>query len=141
MTNAHESYRQYLETLSLETLPSLSNYVRPDVQFKDPFNDVRGISAMTSIFQDMFENVGNAALQVDHIASDGSVCLMAWQFKATLRGRPWKFSGTSVITFAPDGLVDKHIDHWDAASDFYQYFPIIGWLLEKIRLRIASNQS
>ena len=106
MTYAHNQYRRYLETLSLETLPSLSDYVRPDVKFKDPFNDVSGSVAMTSIFQDMFEKTSNIVFQVDNMASDGNICLMAWQFKATLRGRPWKFFGTSVITFAPDGRVE-----------------------------------
>ena len=139
MRDFHDRYRQYLETLSLETLTSFSDYVRPDVQFKDPFNDVCGASAMVKVFRDLFENVGNVAFRVDHMASDQNICLMAWHFQATLRGRPWKFSGTSIITFAPDGRVEKHIDHWDAAGDFYKYFPIIGWLLEKLRHRVAHH--
>jgi hypothetical protein len=139
MTIAHDRYRQYLETLTLETLSSLPHYVCPNVRFKDPFNDVIGVSAMTRIFQDMFENIGNTVLRVDHMASDGNVCLMAWHFQATLRGKPWEFSGTSVITFTSDGMVEKHTDHWDTASDFYNYFPVIGWLLEKLKLRMAVN--
>jgi len=137
MPDVHDRYRQYLETLSLKTLASLSNYVRPDVRFKDPFNDVCGVAAMARVFQDMFEHIGNSTFQVDHMASDENTCLMAWRFQAKLRGRPWKFSGTSIITFAPDGRVEKHVDHWDAAGSFYKHFPIIGWLLEKLRHRVA----
>ena len=139
MTFAHDRYRKYLETLTIETLPSLSNYVCPNVRFKDPFNDVSGVSAMTRIFQDMFENLGNADFRVYQMASDENVCLMAWQFQATLRGKPWKFLGTSVITFSQDGMVEKHIDYWDSASDFYRHIPFIGWILEKLKLRVAVH--
>jgi steroid delta-isomerase len=139
MTIAHDRYRKYLETLTLETLPSLPSYVCSNIRFKDPFNDVTGVLAMTRIFQDMFENIGNTVFRVDHMASDQNICLMAWQFQATLRGKPWQFSGTSIITFTPDGMVEKHIDYWDAASDFYKHLPIIGWLLEKLKLRVAVH--
>jgi steroid delta-isomerase len=139
MTIAHDRYRQYLETLTLETLPSLPSFVCSNVRFKDPFNDVSGVSSMSKIFQDMFENIGNTVFRVDHMASDKNICLMAWHVQATLRGKPWNFSGASIITFAPDGMVEKHIDYWDAASDFYKHFPIIGWLLEKLKLRVTVN--
>jgi hypothetical protein len=40
MTAPHERCRRYLETLTLETVDALPDYVINDVCFKDPFNVV-----------------------------------------------------------------------------------------------------
>lgn len=137
MTSPHNRYRRYLETLSPASLEQLGDYVSETVRFKDPFNDVTGLEAMSCVFRHMFATVGPFAFTVTHLAFDGYTCLMAWRFSATLRGAPWTFDGTSVITFASDGKVIEHIDHWDAAGEFYEKLPIIGQLLAWLRGRLA----
>lgn len=139
MITAPERYRAYLEALTPETLNRLSDYVTDDVRFKDPFNDVRGPEAMAAVFTHMFNAVGQARFAVHHMAEDGKICLMHWTFRARLRGEDWVFDGMSAIRFALDGRVAEHVDHWDAAGAFYARLPVIGWLLERIRTRIASR--
>ena len=138
MNETHDTYRQYLETLSLGTLNNLSLYVTEDVRFKDPFNDVRGIDEMGKIFRHMFGNLQNVKFQVHEMASEGQVCFMSWRFEGNLRGRPWAFDGASVIRFAEEGRVVEHIDHWDVGRDFYEHFPIIGTLLSFLRRRLMA---
>ena len=137
MTAPHERYRTFLETLTLETLDRLTDHVTPDVRFKDPFNDVRGADAMARVFRHMFANVDNIRFTVHHSMASGDTGLMSWRFEGMLSGKVWSFEGTSVITFAPDGRVAEHIDYWDAASQFYERFPVIGWLLVALRRRLA----
>lgn len=139
MTAPHERYRRYLETLGPRNLGALPDYVTPDVHFKDPFNDVHGADAMTRVFRHMFENVDEIRFIVHRAATDGDVCLMQWRFEARLKGRPWAFEGASSLRFAPDGRVAEHIDHWDAARNFYERLPIIGWLLSSIRRHLATD--
>ena len=139
MTNAQVRYRRYLETLTPETLVSLPNYVTANVRFKDPFNDVRGVDAMARVLNEMFCKLGNVSFQAVHINSNDNICIIVWNFEATLRQKIWKFDGTSVITFNADGRVSEHIDHWDAASNFYEHLPGIGWLLRKVRRCIAID--
>jgi predicted ester cyclase len=137
MPAPHERYRQFLETLTPDTVDRLRDVVTSDVRFKDPFNDVRGADAMTRVFRHMFENVADIRFTVGHMASDGDTALMAWRFEGVLGGKPWGFDGTSVVRFAPDGRVAEHVDHWDAARDFYERFPVIGWLLAWLRGKLA----
>ena len=139
MSTPSDRYRDYLETLTPETLADLSEYVVVDVRFKDPFNDVRGADAMANIFRHMFDTVGPVRFIVDDCAGDADTCMMSWRFEAILRGRPWTFDGTSVIKFAADGRVVEHVDHWDSASAFYERLPIIGSLLAAIRRRLATG--
>lgn len=136
MTPAHDRYRHYLETLTVETLTGLSEHVTEDVRFKDPFNDVRGIDAMARVFQHMFENVQDIRFHVRCVLSDGDTCLMEWRFEGMLGDSHWCFDGASRVTFASDGRVREHIDYWDAAANFYERLPIIGWLLARLRKRL-----
>ena len=139
MNPAHDRYRKYLETLTPKTLRELPEYVLSDVRFKDPLNDVRGVDSMARVFQHMFENVRGIQFEVRHSASDGTICLMSWRFEGYLSGKPWGFDGTSVIRFAEDGRVFEHIDHWDAARDFYERLPFIGRLLAFLRRRLRVD--
>lgn len=141
MTPPHERYRLFLEGLTPEALESLSDHVTSDVHFKDPFNDVRGVEAMTLVFRHMFENVEDIRFTVRHAMTEGESCLMDWRFEGRLGGKPWTFDGTSVLRFTPEGLVAEHIDHWDAAGNFYERLPVIGWLLARLRGRLAVRQT
>ncbi|MEK9673669.1 MAG: nuclear transport factor 2 family protein [Rhodospirillaceae bacterium] len=137
MTAPHLRYREFLEGLTPETLDSLPDFVTADVRFVDPFNDVRGVDAMAAVFRHMFESLGDVRFEVERLSFDGEVCLMVWRFSSTLRGKPWTFEGTSVVRFDAAGRVVEQLDHWDAAANFYERLPIIGWLLERIRMRLA----
>ena len=139
MTPPQEAYRHYLEILTPEALNNLSQYVDKNIRFKDPFNDVTGINAMKKVFNHMFQNISDIRFTVHRSANDEHIALMDWLFEGTLRGKPWSFKGTSVITFSSDGLVTDHIDYWDAAQNFYEKLPVIGSLLALIRRRIATR--
>ena len=139
MQQACDNYRRYLETLRPETLPELLKYVSADVHFQDPFNDVHGIDAMAEIFRHMFELVGPVRFTVYQAQAAGRVGLFSWRFEGQLFGKPWVFNGTSVITFDEDGMVIVHIDHWDAAQNFYERLPRIGWLVAWLRRRLARQ--
>jgi predicted ester cyclase len=137
MNTPHDRYRTYLETLTPETLAEISAYVTDDVRFKDPFNDTRGVDAMSRVFRHMFENVEDVNFDIHEMLAEGSVCLMAWHFGGKLSGKSWNFDGTSIIRFAEDGRVVEHIDHWDAGRNFYEHLPLIGWLLSAVRRRLS----
>ena len=140
MTAPNERYRTFLEKLTLETLERLPDHVTPDVRFKDPFNDVRGADAMARVFRHMFANVRNVRFTVHHALASEDTGLMSWRFQGILSGKPWSFEGTSVLRFAPDGRVAEHIDYWDAATEFYERFPVIGWLLAVLRRRLGVRE-
>jgi steroid delta-isomerase len=139
MKTACEKYRDYLETLTMESLNQLSDYVSKDVRFKDPFNDVRGITAMKRVLTHMFKNVAGIKFTVHNFSHNDKTCFMDWSFAGMLKGKAWSFDGASVIIFSSSGLVIKHTDYWDAAQNFYERIPIIGSLLAWFRQKIATH--
>jgi steroid delta-isomerase len=133
---AAQAYRVYLETLTPDALLHLSTYVRPDVRFRDPFNDVHGADAMQAVLTDMFETVGAVRFRVSHCAVDADTCLMAWTFRAD---SGLELEGTSIVRFDAQGLVASHTDHWDAARLIYEKVPVLGALLRLIRRRLGNS--
>ena len=135
----HEHYRRYLESLTEDSLERLHEFVSEDVCFRDPFNEAHGVEAMTRVFRHMFTQLSHVRFRVLHAAASGETCLLAWRFEARLRGRDWSFEGASVVHFDAEGKVVEHIDHWDAARDFYERLPVIGWLLRGVRGRFSVD--
>ena len=134
-----ERYAGFLEGLTADSVSKLSNHVTSDVHFVDPLNNVVGVDHMTRVFSDMFTEVGPVSFRVTEAYGNASSGMLAWQFQAKLRGRPWTIEGTTVLRFASDGRVCEHIDHWDAAGQLYERLPIIGWLLGVLRRRLATR--
>ena len=138
MSSPLSRYACFMETLRPETVEGLQEIVCEHVHFKDPFNDVIGSQAMQAIFIHMFETLDHARFHVHAHGMLGETGILHWSFESELRQKPWTFEGMSRIEFGATGRVSSHIDHWDAARDFYEHFPIIGHMLRGARKRIAA---
>ena len=137
-----EAYLRFYETMSPESLADLDSLVTPDVHFVDPFNDVRGPDAMRRIFLHMFKTVRGSRFFVTYRAQDGNVLLVRWRFTGqvdVLGKEPWVVERVSEIHVDSDGRVARHLDHWDAASQFYERLPLIGPIFRLIRRRAGSR--
>ena len=132
-------YIKFLEKLSPETLDEISIYVAPNIRFKDPFNDVEGIEEMKMIFSHMFEEIEDVSFKVNKSFTGENNGCIEWTFSGKLREKPWIFNGTSILIFDHMGLIVEHTDYWDAAREFYEKIPFIGWVLALIRKRIAVS--
>jgi steroid delta-isomerase len=134
------AYVQFYEALKPETLGDLSSVVHDDIFFKDPFNEVRGVQAYAAILTHMFNVAPDIEFKVAHCAYAEEICFLRWESRATVKAlgkEPWVVQGMSELTFAPDGRVLTHVDHWDAAAQFYERLPILGSVLRLIRRRAA----
>lgn len=134
-----EAYIRFCETMTRDSLSLLPSLVTPDVHFADPFNDVRGVDALQRVLLKTLHDLPDLRFAVTHRAWDGDICLMRWQFDAVTRGGlKLSFAGMSELTFAADGRVARHIDHWDAGKAFYEKLPLVGAVLRAIRRRVAT---
>jgi len=136
-----QRYAEFFEQLTVENLSRLSTVMTEDIHFVDPFNDVRGLKPVEKIFRHMFDSLQNARFTVSHTAmadSDKALGFLRWELDCTLRGKTYRIVGMSEVGFANDGRVNLHIDHWDAAQQFYEQLPLIGGLLRIIRSRLKA---
>jgi len=130
-------YGRYLETLTRERLDQLERFVTADVFFKDPFNACTGVDAMRHVLNHMYDSLEDVRFAVSTQAVQGDEGFLAWRYTCGWRGRTIAFDGVTHARFR-EGLVCRHVDHWDAASEFYEMLPVIGWPLKALRRKIAA---
>ena len=133
-----DAYVRYFETLTPDTIDDLEKVATPDVRFRDPFNDVSGLPAMRAVLAHMFEQVADPRFEITHRARAGDVAFIRWRFTGRLKAlsnRQWEVIGMSELHLAPDGRIAAHIDHWDAAAQFYAGLPLIGPIIRLLQRR------
>jgi len=133
----------FFEAISLADLGQIGAFYTDDADFKDPFNQVRGITAITAIFAHMFEQVDAPRFVVRETVLQGDAALLVWDFvfafRKPLPGGEQCIRGCSHVRFAPDGRVAWHRDYWDAAEELYEKLPLIGSLMRWLRRRSAVD--
>jgi steroid delta-isomerase len=122
-----------LDQDGVPTLEQLSAVAVEDVRFSDPFNDVRGLQAVQRVLEHTRNHVSDVRFSVHDTAWSGNTAYVRWSMTGRVRViGEWCVEGVSEIRFADDGRVSCHIDHWDAASQFFARLPVIGWLLRRL---------
>jgi hypothetical protein len=99
---------RFYETLAPDTLDQLAGLYAADARFKDPFNDVVGIAAITGIFRHMFTTVEAPRFEVTTRLLTGREAMLGWDFHLRLRGRPVVIHGVTHLSFDTDGPVCLH---------------------------------
>ena len=138
-------YVNALQKLSHAHLEDFFELTSAHIEFRDPFNHTRGQSAMRMIFNDMFDKLENVSFDVHSHAGDVTERLlyMHWTFSARNKWTgQMSFQGMSRVHVSEDGLVDSHLDYWDAGEEMYERIPVLGTIIRRIkaRLRVPNAQ-
>lgn len=133
--------KQYFESLDASDVARIGELYAADAQFRDPFNDVRGLDALTRIFEKMFEDTLEPRFAITHTIEGADEAVLVWDF--TFRLRRYKpdvaqrIHGLSHVRFDASGKVTYHRDYWDAASELYEKLPVVGGLMRYLKRRIG----
>lgn len=139
---ASKRWANFFETMTPGSLDGLGGYCRPDIRFKDPFNDVRGVDGVRRVFEHMFATVDAPVFTVTDIAISGQTAYLRWDFTFQPKGRTdksWAVTGLSEVVFDEDHKIVSHIDHWDAGEQFYARLPVLGWLIRLVRSKLRAG--
>ena len=142
MTNSDscELYIRLFEELSMERLEGIEGFVSADIKFKDPFNELSGLDAFRRLLVKTLNDVKGLKFKVTHRAWTENILFLRWSFEGEVKGlNYWKVEGMSEINFDERGLICQHIDHWDAAGQFYEKLPLIGTIIRIIRSRLKVS--
>ncbi len=134
------NYIELFENLSTERIENCEAFVNADIHFKDPFNDITGITRFKHLLHKTLKDVTDPRFVVTHQAKDKDVLFLKWEFSGTVKviGH-WFITGMSEIHLDDQGKVVRHVDHWDASEQFYGHIPVLGSLLRLIRRRLQVS--
>lgn len=137
---AAETYVRFFEELSPATVDRLDEIAVPTVRFRDPFNDFEGRDRLKALFRGMFDELDRPRFEVTDGALGRQVAYIRWTFRFNFKNKkaPVAIDGVSEVRFDDSGRVIAHIDHWDAASQFYERLPLLGWLIRRVKRRLAA---
>ena len=129
------------EALTPADLPRLGDFYAPDADFKDPFNEVRGVPAIQQVFAHMYVALEAPRFVVLDVIAQGDQCVLTWDFIFRFR----RFSrelqtvrGASHLKLDANGLITLHRDYWDAAEELYEKLPGVGALMRWLKRRTNS---
>jgi len=116
----------------------LPEFYAADVRFKDPFNEVEGVTEVQRVFAHMFDALIEPRFVVHDILVQGDQCFLTWDFVFRFRRfspGPQTVRGSSHLRLAADGRIAWHRDYWDAAEELYEKLPALGGLMRWLRRR------
>lgn len=127
------------QTLTPAGVEKLDAIYAPYSRFKDPFNDVQGLSEIQRIFSHMYENLENPHFVVTGRIVQGNQCFLTWEFRFGFRrfkkGQAQCILGGSHLVLRDDGRITQHRDYWDAAEELYEKLPVVGGLMRWLKGR------
>ena len=129
----------FFEHLSPADLPSLGEIYAAEARFKDPFNEVQGVPAITAVFTHMYRALDAPRFVVHDLVAVGEQCFLTWEFQFRFRrfapGVDRVVRGASHLHFSADGRIGLHRDYWDAAEELYEKLPAVGSLMRWLKRR------
>ncbi len=142
MNTAVDRIVETFQTLSPATVELLDAVYAPNARFKDPFNDVQGLTAIQHIFRHMYATLENPHFVVTGRIVQGAQCFLTWEFRFGFRrfkqGQAQCIRGGSHLVLQEDGRIILHRDYWDAAEELYEKLPVIGSLMRWLRRRSST---
>ncbi|UCU94212.1 nuclear transport factor 2 family protein [Hydrogenophaga taeniospiralis] len=136
------SITRWFESLTPGNLGQLEAFYTADARFKDPFNDVRGVRAITQIFKHMFVALHEPRFIVTQQIVDGAQAFLVWEFRFRFKRfdtvTEQVIHGGSHLTLTEDGRISEHRDYWDAAEELYEKLPGLGALMRWLKRKANS---
>jgi steroid Delta-isomerase len=127
----------WFESLTPDSLQRLGEFYAADACFKDPFNEVQGVAAITHIFEHMFLSLHEPRFVVTRQLVDGTQVFLVWEFRFRFKrgdtATGQLIRGGSHLTLDDEGRISDHRDYWDAAEELYEKLPLLGTLMRWLK--------
>lgn len=141
MSERAERVKGYFEMLSPESVERMGEVYAADAYFRDPFNEVKGLPAIQSIFRHMYEPLIDPRFVILETIEEGDRLVITWDMLYRIRkfqpGVERKIHGLSLLRFDAHGRVAYHRDYWDAAGELYAQLPLVGPLMRFLARKMA----
>ena len=132
----------FFEHLRPENLPQIGQLYAANARFKDPFQDVQGVAAITGVFEHMFVALDAPRFVVTQRVVQGAQCFLTWDFHFRFqrfdRHVTQTVRGATHLVLDAQGRILLHRDYWDAAEELYEKIPLVGALMRWLKTRANS---
>ncbi len=121
----------------------IADLYAPSLHFSDTLTIVTSRDELLEHFARIQASGTRIDVIVDDVARSGAELYVRWRmtFHMTVGGelRASDTIGMTLLRFDDAGRVRFHQDFWDSTEGFYRHVPVLGWVLERVRLRAVGN--
>ncbi|MDP2171445.1 MAG: nuclear transport factor 2 family protein [Rhodocyclaceae bacterium] len=132
----------FYQNLTPASVADFGSFYSDDAYFKDPFNEVRGLTAIQRIFTHMFSQVTEPRFVITAKVGAGDTAMLVWELGFRTRRLGHKeamiLRGMSHLRFDAAGKVCFHRDYWDTAEELYMKLPLLGGVLRGLRKALSA---
>jgi len=141
-SNRREIVANVFDNLNRDNIDSLDQFYHPDVTFIDPASRIEGLTSLKEYYRNMYQNVLEISFDYTSFVEQETnlVCIWVMKFRAKglNSGREVLVHGTSHLIFDEESnLVKMHRDYFDLGELIYEYIPLLGSLIKKIKSKIG----
>ena len=138
-----EPIEKYLDLFCNLTFSSIKNFddiVDDDIEFSDPFNNIKGKENFKNVFYHMFKNVKNPKFIILDLSNNKRRTFLKWEMSFYAFKSKQIIIGMSEINYNETGKIISHHDYWDSLNGIFIKLPFVGFLY-KISLKIFSMKN
>ena len=131
----------FFQEMTLDSVKRVSDLYCGNASFRDPVNEVQGVSAIEAVMADLYHQLKNIRIVVREMHGDDHAGCLMWTMHYEFRGKPRSLPGVSHFRFDEKGRVTAQEDYWDASFVLYGEFPILGAMMRGIKrmVRVKSK--
>lgn len=142
-TERLERFLNFYNNLSQNNLDALHEIYAGNVEFIDPVHHILGLEALEQYFSHAYERLSSCHfIATSNIANQHQGCLswvMTFTHDAIGNGKAISVHGCSVVHWNSEGKISYHRDYYDLNEMVLEHIPILGWLTNKIKQKMANN--
>ena len=133
-------YQKTAEQLTDESVEEFRELASPNVRFRDPLTDAKGIDAVMAYLHQLLTDTDDLQFEYKGHARHGRQAFAHWRMTFRFKKNPkklWELGGISKIVFDDAGKIQDQVDYWDA-SPLLEGFPVLGKVVALIKKLVAA---
>lgn len=142
-TERLERFLDFYNNLSQNNLGSLPELYADNVEFIDPVHHMLGLEQLQRYFSHAYARLSSCHFVASSkIANQHQGCLswvMTFTHEAIGNGKAISVHGCSVVHWNSEGKIAYHRDYYDLNEMVLQHIPLLGWVTQKIKQKMANN--
>jgi hypothetical protein len=140
MSGPLDRFKLVFDQLDKDHLNLLEEIYTPDVVFRDPVHELKGLPALWTYYSRLYDGVISCQFEFeDEVIQDQKgmlVWIMRFQHARFRRGETLELRGVSHLKFRADGKVFHHHDYFDMGAFIYERVPVLGGIIRAIKNRL-----
>lgn len=137
-----EQLLTFYNQLSSSNISGLPQVYHPDIEFIDPITTVNGLTELEQHFLHSYSNINYCKFEKTQAFELAEQGVLSWKMHFSHpkigKSKAVVVDGCTMLRWH-EGLIIYHRDYYDLQQMVLSHLPVIGWLSNKVKQRMAVS--